>query len=98
MRRDRAIAILKYNEAPLRSLGLQRLALFGSTARDDALIGSDVDIAVQFDRASRIDLFGFAAITDQLQTMLGQKVDIVTEPNRSKRMQAMIDRDRVNIF
>lgn len=92
------MAILKRNEATLRSLGLRRLSLFGSTARNEALAGSDVDIAVQFDRASRMDLFRFAALTDRLRTMLDQDVDVVTEPSRSKRMQAMIDRDRVDVF
>ncbi len=98
MQRDHALTILKQNEASLRSLGLRRLALFGSTARNDARAGSDVDIAVQFDRTARMDLFRFAAITDRLRVMLGQDVDVVTKPSRNKRMQAMIDRDRVIVF
>lgn len=98
MQRDQAVAILKRNEATLRSLGLRRLSLFGSIARDEAQIGSDVDIAVQFERDSRMDLFRFAALSDRLRSMLDQEVDVVTEPSRSKRMQAMIDRDRVDVF
>ncbi len=36
MKRDVAIATLKEHEAELRRLGVQRLYLFGSTARDEA--------------------------------------------------------------
>lgn len=98
MRRDDALAILKRHEPDLRNLGLQRLALFGSVARDDARPGSDVDLAVRWNRSSRIDLFDYAAIADRLRARLGVPVDVVTEPSRSKRVQAMIDRDRVDVF
>ena len=98
MRREHALTILRRNEPLLRSLGLRRLALFGSTARDSARVDSDVDIVVQFEQTARMDLFGFATLTDHLTAMLGRNVDVVTEPSRSERIQAMIDRDRVDVF
>jgi uncharacterized protein len=44
MDRDTAISLLKAHEAELRRLGIQRLYLFGSTARGDARADSDVDL------------------------------------------------------
>ena len=98
MRRDFALSILRRHESDLRSMGLRRLSLFGSTARDDAKSGSDVDLAVQLDPDQRIDLFGYAAIAEHLRVLLAKPVDVVTEPNRNARLQAMIDRDRVDVF
>ena len=98
MHRDFALAILRCHVSDLRSMGLRRLSLFGSTARDEATSGSDVDLAVQLDSDQRIDLFGYAAIAEHLRILLATPVDVVTEPNRSARLQAMIDRDRVDVF
>jgi predicted nucleotidyltransferase len=72
--------------------------LFGSTARGEASSVSDVDLAVTLDEAAGIDLFRYAAISEQLSRMLGAKVDMVVEPARNPRMQAQIDRDRVNVY
>jgi hypothetical protein len=44
MERTETIARLKAHEAELRQFGVQHLYLFGSTARDDAREGSDVDL------------------------------------------------------
>ena len=79
-------------------MGLRCLSLFGSTARGDDNAASDVDLAAIFDESARIDLFRFAEITQQLSEMLGATVDLVTEPARTVRMQAEIDRDRVRVF
>jgi len=79
-------------------MGLQRLSLFGSAARGDDNATSDVDLAATLDESARIDLFRFAEIAEQLSEMLGTSVDLVTEPARTARMQAEIDRDRVRVF
>lgn len=89
---------LKRNEAGLTALGLQHVSLFGSVARGDASDASDVDLAVTLDAAAGIDLFRFAALTEQVSRMLDAKVDLVVEPARSARMQAEIDRDRVLVY
>jgi predicted nucleotidyltransferase len=43
MRRD-ALALLRAHEADLKRLGVERLYLFGSTAREEATEESDVDL------------------------------------------------------
>ncbi len=49
MRRDVAISTLRgYLPAILRHFGVRRIALFGSTARDEARDDSDLDILVDF--------------------------------------------------
>ena len=98
MDRNAAIARLKRARPRLEALGLKRLSLFGSTARGEAGAGSDLDLAVTLDESAGIDLFRFAAISEQVGRMLGAKVDLVVEPARNPRMQAAIDRDRLRVY
>ena len=97
---DRAAVIrrLKRNKTRLQALGLARLSLFGSLARGEATAASDIDLAVTLDEAAGIDLFRFAAISEQVARMLGAPVDLVVEPARTARMQAQIDRDRALVY
>jgi len=79
-------------------MGIDRLSLFGSTARGEAGSTSDVDLAATFDPTAMVGLFKYAGIADLLEVLLGVSVDLVGEPARKLRMQAEIDRDRVNVF
>jgi predicted nucleotidyltransferase len=98
MDRQTIIRRLKANQRHLEALGLKRLSLFGSVARGDAGARSDVDLAVVLDDRAGIDLFRFAAISEQIGRMLGMPVDLVVEPARSRRMQAQIERDRLRVY
>jgi len=50
MDRQRAFDLLSRSKRELKArFGVTRLALFGSTARDRAASGSDVDVLVAFD-------------------------------------------------
>lgn len=98
MNQASVITRLKQNQSALERLGLAHVALFGSTARGSDGPESDVDLAVKFDETVQIDLFRFAAISEQLRKLLGRNVDLVVEPARSARIQAEIDRDRLHVF
>jgi len=98
MDRQSAIRRVSENAAALKAIGLKRVSLFGSTARGDADVQSDVDLAVTLDEEARIDLFRFAAMSEEVSRLLGAKVDMVVEPARNPRMQAEIDRDRVRVY
>lgn len=98
MDRQSAVLCLSENKAALQAIGLRRVSLFGSTARGDATPQSDIDLAVMLDEDAGIDLFRFAAMSEELSRLLGTKVDMVVEPARNPRMQAEIDRDRVRVY
>jgi uncharacterized protein len=93
-----AIARLKAHEAELRELGVERLSLFGSTARGEEGPQSDIDLAARFAPETQIGGFAFVAIADRLEMILSTKVDLVAEPARKARMQQHIDRDRIRVF
>ena len=95
-----ALARLRAHEPALRELGITRLSIFGSTARGEERPDSDVDLAatMDYDQVDTLGPFGFFGIEDEIAGMLGVKVDLVTEPSRRPRLQAQIDRDRVDVF
>jgi uncharacterized protein len=75
--RDGAIARLVGAEDALRALGVARLALFGSVARNEARPNSDVDILVQFVPGTK-SYEHFLALCDLLEARLGRRVDLIT--------------------
>lgn len=56
-----------------------RAWLFGSYARGEETLESDVDILVEFDHSSPIGLFAYARMWRELQERLGLDVDLVEE-------------------
>jgi hypothetical protein len=76
--RRRALELLSRGKPePQARLGVTRPALFGSTARDTASSGSDVDVPAAFDGpAASKRYFG---VQFYLEDLLGCPVDLVTE-------------------
>jgi len=56
---------------------IRRLALFGSSLRDDFRPDSDVDVLVEFEPGARVGL-AFITMQDELSELLGRKVDLNT--------------------
>ena len=76
MKRQDVLDIVTKHQEELHVLGVKSLALFGSTARDEASAASDVDLLVEFDR--RITFFDFVEVQEFLEGILGtEKVDLV---------------------
>jgi predicted nucleotidyltransferase len=56
---------------------VQELALFGSVLREDFSPESDVDVLVTFDQKAPWSLWDLIAMREELEGMLGRKVDLV---------------------
>ncbi|MFN0084442.1 MAG: nucleotidyltransferase family protein [Blastocatellia bacterium] len=54
------------------------LSLFGSVLRDDFRPDSDIDILVSFHPESRHTLFDMVRMKDELTTLFGREVDLVS--------------------
>lgn len=64
-------------ESSIRSLGVKRLALFGSVLRNEARSDSDVDLLVQFEPDAKS--YGrFFQLSDLLESCLQHPVELVT--------------------
>ena len=97
MRRDAAIAQLKEHEAELRQLGLEHLYLFGSTARDEAHAGSDVDLFFDH-REGSLGLYELMDVKDATARILGCKVDIMTRRSLHRVLRERIEAAALQVF
>ncbi len=56
---------------------ITELALFGSVLREDFRSSSDIDVLVSFAPAARWSLMAMVEMQDELEKILGRKVDLV---------------------
>lgn len=75
--REELLDRLTAEGAKVRALGVRRLALFGSFARDQGNPGSDVDILVEF-LPGRKTFDNFVALAGLLEQALQRHVELVT--------------------
>ena len=96
MGRDQVLLILKKLKPDLVSrFGIKQLALFGSTARDEARDDSDIDIVVVFDGpATSQRYFGVQFL---LEDNLGRPVDLVTEKALRPELRPYIEKEAINV-
>lgn len=96
MNKQQAIQALSTSKAELsQRFGINRLALFGSTARDSAGENSDVDVLVSFDGvASSQRYFG---VQFYLEDLLGCAVDLVTEKALRPELRPLIEREAIDV-
>jgi len=97
MKRDVAIATLKEHEAELRQLGVQRLYLFGSTARDEAREESDVDLFFDYQKGT-LGLFELMDVKERTTDILGRKADIMTRGSLHPVLKTTIEESAVLVF
>lgn len=62
-----------------RRHGVRELSLFGSAVRDEMRPESDIDIMEEFEPGVRIGLIKFESVVDELDSLTGRKVDLVTK-------------------
>lgn len=73
---------------------IQELALFGSVLREDFKPDSDIDLLVTFAENHQWTLFDFVDMQDQLEKILGRKVDLVSK-HGIKRSRNYIRRQNI---
>lgn len=96
MNRKRAIELLAKSKPELQArFGVSRLALFGSTARNTAASGSDVDVLVAFEGpATSKRFFG---VQFYLEDLLGCPVDLVTEKALRPELRPYIEQEQIHV-
>lgn len=84
---------LSEQRAELADLGVRSLEIFGSVARGEAALESDVDLLVVFDRP--IGLFHFFRVQRRLEQILGCRVDLVMRDAVKPQLRDRIFREAV---
>lgn len=96
MRRRQVLDLLDEHKKVLaRRFGVTDLALFGSTARDIADEGSDVDILVTFEGpATSKRYFGGQFY---LEDLMGCNVDLVTDKALRSELRPCIEQEAIHV-
>jgi predicted nucleotidyltransferase len=97
MERDEAISRLQQHEADLKRLGVERLYLFGSTARGEASNDSDVDLFFDYQKG-KLGVFELMDVKEFTARILGRKADIMTRDSLHKTLRQVIEATAVRVF
>jgi predicted nucleotidyltransferase len=96
MKRSVVLAALAQSKPTLMArYGVTDLALFGSTVRDAAGVGSDIDILVSFDGPATSERF--FGVQFFLEDLLGRSVDLVTDRGLRPELRPVIEAEAVHV-
>jgi predicted nucleotidyltransferase len=96
MKRIDALTLLRTIKPILaKQFGVTKLALFGSTVRDEALEHSDVDILVGFDGPATSARY--FSVQFYLEDQLGCPVDLVIEKVLRPELRPFIEQEAIHV-
>ena len=96
MNKQRAIEMLTICKPTLQQkFGVTKLALFGSTARDNAQPNSDIDILVSFD--SPANAKRYFGVLFYLEDLLETPVDLITETALRPELKPFIESETIYV-
>ena len=95
-RKSRVLALLREHKPVLAErFGVVEIAVFGSTIRDEAGPGSDVDILVGFDRPTEPDCYFGAQF--YIEDLLGRPVDLITDKALRPELRPYIEAEAIRV-
>ena len=96
MKKRDVIRILKKQGKELEEhFNVASLSLFGSVARDEASVDSDVDLLVEFSKP--VGLFQFIELQQRLEELLGCKVDLGTSRSLKSRLKDHVLQEAIRV-
>jgi predicted nucleotidyltransferase len=100
MRRNDVLARLRQHRPELTALGVSKLFLYGSFARDAAGDGSDVDLVVDTPDGTAPGLFQLARISDVLERILQRPVDVISKRglDHTKMLKRRLSSELLDVF
>ena len=81
-----------------RRYGVKELSLFGSAVRGEMRPDSDIDLMVEFEAGIRVGLIKFESLVDDLESLAGCRVDLVTKRGLKPWVRPQVLKDARVIF
>lgn len=97
IRREEVISKLRRHEIELKGLGVERLYLFGSIARDQATESSGVDLFFDCEK-ERSGAFNLTDVKQCAAAILGGRIGVVTREGLDKLLRRHIEATAVRVF
>jgi uncharacterized protein len=102
LHRNQVLRTLKALEPELRAEGIRHVSVFGSVARGEDTLASDVDLALDVAPDAVPTGFQFVAYVDRLKrrlaAALARNVDIVILPARRRELKEALSREAIPAF
>lgn len=77
---------------------IEKAWIFGSYARSEENRNSDIDILVNFSPDSKVTLFKYIHIVNELQTLTGKKIDLVEDGQLKPFAKSNAENDKILIY
>ena len=98
MSRDEVLAKLRQHAPELQAAGVLHLALFGSTARNEAGPESDVDLMAVYDPDRKFGMFELGRLHYELEDLLGAKIDLADRLRMRSIIKESAEEDAIDAF
>ena len=96
---DKKIQDIQKKTAPIfEKYQIKKAGLFGSVVRNEDKKDSDVDILVEFMPNTKISLFDFVGIQQELEDCLGREVDLVQYKTIKPALREYILPNEIKIY
>lgn len=91
MSREDVLTTLAAHRHELEPFRIRTLALFGSTARNEASDGSDLDFVVEYEGPATFDRY--IELSFYLERLFGRPVDLLTRSSLTPALRAVIEKE-----
>lgn len=98
MTRDDVLTVLRDHRPQLEAQGVMHAALFGSLARGEAGLKSDIDIMVEIDPEAEVGLFGYSGIILFIQDLFEFAVDVCERRALKPHVRPSAEKDALYAF
>lgn len=98
MDREKVVSLVREHAAEIRARGVTGLGLFGSMARGDAGVDSDIDIVVDVAPDRKFSLIDLAGLRVFLCELFRHETDVVIRDDLRPDFRAAIDRESVRVL
>ncbi len=96
MNRDTVLEVLRNNKHEIEKLGAYKIALFGSYARKENTVKSDIDLMIEV-QTEKKTFDNFMNICFFLEELFGKKVDLLTRESVSSDFYNMIKKEIIYV-